>query len=73
MSRSACSAFIFLSLVANKYLTVKVSKQSDFGVLKVYKISFQKLCGVRQNNIQKKTDLGDSGCLHWSTDNNEEQ
>lgn len=52
MSRSACSAFMFLSLVANKYLTVKVSKQSDFGVLKVYKNFFSKTmwCQTKQHS-----------------------
>lgn len=52
MSRSACSAFVFLSPVANKYLTVKVSKQSDLGALIVYKNFFSKTmwCQTKQRS-----------------------
>lgn len=75
VGRGACSAFILLSPVLKKYLTLlKFQSNQTLVFQRFTRIPFEKLCNVRRNNVQKKTLMvADAGCLHWSPNSKEHQ
>lgn len=75
VGRGACSAFILLSPVLKTYLTLlKFQSNQTVVIQRFTRISFKKLCRVRQNNVQRKALIvADSGYLHWSPNTKEHQ
>lgn len=59
VGRGACSAFILLSPVSKKYLTLlKFQSNQTLVFQRFTRIPFEKLGSVRQNNVQKTTPDG---------------
>lgn len=63
VGRAACSAFILLSPVSKKYLTLlKLQSNQTLVFQRFTRIPFEKLCNVRQNNAQTKNPAVNLNC-----------
>lgn len=71
-----CSAFILLSSVSKKYLTLlKLQSNQTLVFQRFTRIPFEKLCSVRQKTMFRKKTLmvADAGYLHLSPNTKEHQ